>query len=422
MKIQIRRENLLILFFLLILFLSIFVSSFYPIPAGTGEVGAAAGTLAIGDRPFYIDDSSPFSPIKGYGSFRGGFLYPKILEGISFVSIYVFQSDTTSFSWNILLLSLSSLLALAIAKFIFEIGKSIANERVGFLALAIYVFSPYTYFYVLSGGITIFVLFGVSLVSYALLKIIKDIQLFGDLSISSILNVLCFALGLVYLSCLRPSSILFSVVLTVSAFLYVIINRRQIDDSMYLISLFVLAFATVVSVQQFLLTIDYTQAALDAFVIEPGMFFGYPREVLRSKIYSLISADSALTILQGHIYNCLWKFMDFLSGINDIRDTHAAVNFESLFPFIARLSTGFFYLMPLSLLASLSLLLNFRFVFKSGLVALLFASLVAISPSLLGVAMSRYYFMFITPFILLAAVLIDQLLSFSPQFRGYFAR
>ena len=152
------------------------------------------------------------------------------------------------------------------------------------------------------------------------------------------------------------------------------------------------------------------------------MFFGYPREVLRTKIDSLISADAVVTVLQGHIYNCLWKFMDFWSGINDVRDTHAAVNFESLFPFFARLSTGFFYLMPLSLLALLSSLLNFRFVLKSGLVALIFASLVAISPSLLGVAMSRYYFMFITPFIVLAAVLIDQLLSLSPQFRGYFAK
>ena len=209
MKIQTRRENLLFLFFLLLLFLSIFVSSFYPIPAGTGEVGAAAGTLAIGDRHFYINDLSPFSSVKGYDSFSGGFLYPKILEGISFISIHIFQADTTSFSWNILLLSLSSLLALAIAKSIFEIGKSIANDRVGFLAMAIFVFSPYTYFYVLSGGITIFVLFGVSLVSYALPRIISDIQRFADLSLPTILNVLCFSLGLVYLSCLRPSAILF---------------------------------------------------------------------------------------------------------------------------------------------------------------------------------------------------------------------
>ena len=106
MKIQMRRENLLILFFLCILLLSICLSSFYPIPAGTGEVGAAAGTLAIGDRGFYINDLTPFSPVKGYESFRGGFLYPKILEGISFVSIYVLHSDTTSFSWNILLVSM----------------------------------------------------------------------------------------------------------------------------------------------------------------------------------------------------------------------------------------------------------------------------------------------------------------------------
>ena len=114
--------------------------------------------------------------------------------------------------------------------------------------------------------------------------------------------------------------------------------------------------------------------------------------------------------------------MDFWSGINDVRDTHAAVNFDSLFSFFARLSTGFFYFVPLSLFASLSFLLNLRFVLKSGLVAPLFASLVAISPSLLGVAMSRYYFMFITPFIILAAILIDQLLVLYPQFREYFSR
>ena len=120
MKIQMRRENLLILVFLCILLLSICLSSFYPIPAGPGEVGVAADTLAIGDRLFYINDLAPFSPVKGYESFSGGFLYPKILEVISFASIYIFRADTTSSAWNILLLSLSSLLALAIAKFIFE--------------------------------------------------------------------------------------------------------------------------------------------------------------------------------------------------------------------------------------------------------------------------------------------------------------
>ena len=55
----------------------------------------------------------------------------------------------------------------------------------------------------------------------------------------------------------------------------------------------------------------------------------------RSKIDSLIFADSGINKMQGYIYNCLWKFMDFWSGINDIRDTHAAVSFESLFPFFA---------------------------------------------------------------------------------------
>ena len=56
-------------------------------------------------------------------------------------------------------------------------------------------------------------------------------------------------------------------------------------------SLLALTFAAVVSIQQFLITLDYT-AALDAFVSESGMFFGYPRELLRSNINSLMSVDN----------------------------------------------------------------------------------------------------------------------------------
>ena len=144
--------------------------------------------------------------------------------------------------------------------------------------------------------------------------------------------------------------------------------------------------------------------------------------MLRSKIDSLIFADNTISILQGYAYTGLWKLMDFWSGINDIRDTHSAVHFDSLFSFFARLSTGFFYIAPLSMFACLSLLINFLFVLRSGLLAMLFASWVAISPSLLGVAMSRYYFMFIAPVIVLAAILVDQLLSLSPQFREYFSK
>ena len=106
--------------------------------------------------------------------------------------------------------------------------------------------------------------------------------------------------------------------------------------------------------------------------------------------------------------------MDFWSGINDIRDTHAAVSFESLFPFFARLSLDSLYDAAFSLGITLNAT-EFPFVFRSGLVALLFASLVAISPSLLGVAMIDIIYVII-PFIILAAVLIDQFLSFLRNF------
>lgn len=422
MKIGIDRVNILLLLFLLLLCVSIFVSSFHPIPAGTGEIGVAARTLEIGDRSFYINDLAPFATVKGYESYQGSFLYPKILEGISFVSIYFFHASTTSFIWNIMLISLCSLLALATGKFLFEIGKLIANERVGLLSMVIYVCCPYTYFYVLSGGITIFVLFGTALVSYILIKIISDSTLMMNFSVASIFHIFCLSLGLVFISCLRPSAILFSTVIIVSAFCFIIINRKIIDNYVYLICLGLLAVVTVISLHQLFLTIDYTKTALDAFVSEPGTFFGYPREVLRENINSLIASEHILSIAQGYLYTVLWKFMDFWSGINDIRDTHSAESFASLFSFFARLSTGFFYFVPLSVIAFLAILLNFRFIISSGLIAPLLASSIAISPSLLGVAMSRYYFMFITPFILLTAILIDQFITFSPQFHNSFGR
>ena len=88
MKVRIHRENLLLSLFLLILLFSICISSFYPIPAGPGEVGAAAGTLAIGDRSFYINDLTPFSSVKGYEAFRC-FLYQKYLkEFLSWLFIF----------------------------------------------------------------------------------------------------------------------------------------------------------------------------------------------------------------------------------------------------------------------------------------------------------------------------------------------
>ena len=104
--------------------------------------------------------------------------------------------------------------------------------------------------------------------------------------------------------------------------------------------------------------------------------------------------------------------MDFVSGMADIRDTHSATKFTSLFPFLLRVYNGFLYMYPLLICSFLSVFLSKKLLNNSGLIVLMISSFVAISPSLMGVAMSRYLYMFFTPFILSASLVIVGLLRF----------
>ena len=67
---------------------------------------------------------------------------------------------------------------------------------------------------------------------------------------------------------------------------------------------------------------------------------------------------------------------------------------------------------PLLICSVLSVLLARKLLNSSGLIVLMVSSLVAISPSLMGVAMSRYLYMFFTPFILSASLVIIGLIKF----------
>ena len=80
--IHLSRSRWLELIFAFVLLLSIALTSLKPLPAGEGSVGVASSVLDIGDRPFYINDSDPFSSKKG-NLFSPSPLYPKILESVS---------------------------------------------------------------------------------------------------------------------------------------------------------------------------------------------------------------------------------------------------------------------------------------------------------------------------------------------------
>ena len=95
--------------------------------------------------------------------------------------------------------------------------------------------------------------------------------------------------------------------------------------------------------------------------------------------------------------------------MSDIRDTHNAFQRESLMPFLLRTFTGIFILFPMNLCSFFGLITNIKYLFRTDLWIIILAALLAISPSILGVAMSRYLIMFYTPFIVFAAKMLSDI-------------
>ena len=106
---------------------------------------------------------------------------------------------------------------------------------------------------------------------------------------------------------------------------------------------------------------------------------------------------------------------DFYAGINDLRDSFSAANQEGILPFLLRVSTGVFYFTPLSTLSVFGFFTFREKIIDTGFWLPLFAAFAAISTSFFGCSLSRYYFMFITPFIVSSALLLDAMNSISKE-------
>ena len=87
-------------------------------------------------------------------------MYPKILEIASFISIKIFGQNTTSTIWNVVVISFAALSALATSQLLYLTGRVFGGYKVGNTCMLIYVICPYTYYYVLGGGITNYTLLG----------------------------------------------------------------------------------------------------------------------------------------------------------------------------------------------------------------------------------------------------------------------
>jgi len=280
--------------------------------------------------------------------------------------------------------------------------------------MLLYTLCPYTYFYVLSGGITPFVVLSVALTTQAIVMTGSIWQ--KSVSVARInLNskAIILAVGLFALIYLRPNTALYAGIIILFLLIYrvttkfplIFAKKRTIDILILLSFLFC-------AVQQMLATASYSEATFTAFLAEKGTFFGYPRIELRQNIFNLVLSNSFAERTKGIIYMASWKLIDCFSGFADIRDTHSAFLDNSLFPFFARLITGFVYMLPFTLLAASSCIINIGIIIRSNLILPLSASLVSLFPSLLGVAMSRYYFMFFPPFLVLVSLMLAKV-SFS---------
>ena len=76
-----------------------------------------------------------------------------------------------------------------------------------------------------------------------------------------------------------------------------------------------------------------------------------------------------------------------------------------------RVLTGVFYIYPINLLSIAAIFTYRKRIIDSGLFIVLIASFIVISPSILGVAMSRYLIMVYPPFIICSSSILNMIID-----------
>jgi hypothetical protein len=383
----------------------IFFSYFISIPSDTTGIGISSSILGIGDRIFYINET-----IKGYGyeDYSGNILYPLVLKLVTYF-VGIFGEDQYSRIWNLIVILISSSFSIISLRLLRLSSYYIFNEKISRIACIIYICNPYTFYYSLSGGITNYLIIGISFILYLFCKCFyKGYRLTKE---NYIYDIFLVTLGCSYLSFLRPNAGLFSIIILIILLWKNIKNTFFINEinSLSVLKLIIIIFGIGVTFYNLELTYGYSLANVSLFAREGGSFFGFSRDELRSRL-TIIDGD-ILNNAKVLFYFALWKITDFVSGMSDIRDSHSGIFSQSMFPFIMRTFTGIFFLFPINFFSFLGIVTNKSFILKSELWIILLASFFAISPSLIGVSMSRYLMMFYPPFILFSAKMIHDTLQ-----------
>ncbi len=401
-----------LLFFLLILSIFYIYTFFHPIPTPVSirTIGIGSDLLAIGDRNFYFHENSND---YGYGELaRGSFLYPLILNCIAFI---ISKLGLSPIFWNTFVIFLASICAIFSLFFIDKSANLIFDKRTAKIASWIFVLCPYTVFYCLSGGITIYMTLGVAFSTYLISKSnIFNPSKFGLKIPLTMLFLLCNTL---FLSSLRPTGAVFSIFVIFCLGISIIykysnnlINLSKIEK-LLIYSIF--TFCLVYCFYQLKINTTYLSFTIKNFIKEGGTFFGIERELIREKIDSYSTND--LNFLKSYFYLILWKITDFVAGLSDIRDSHLLYGLTYLFPTMTRIFLGIFIIYPINLLAFLGIFIYLKKIYYSGLWINLIAAFSCLAPSLMGVALTRYLIMVYPPLIILSAktfgILIDEFKS-----------
>ena len=223
-------------------------------------------------------------------------------------------------------------------------------------------------------------------------------------------SILLLSLTSLFLASFRTSGAIFSIIILTIILIKLSFAQESCIRRKNNFLFFLIPFFTIIySMWQITQTSGLVSYSLVIFSQEGGSFFGIEREIIRNKIN--LSAVNNLEKIKSIFYLFLWKITDFVSGMSDIRNTHfnvsSANGIKSLFPFLVRVFSGVFIIFPINILSLFGLIVYFKTICRNGLWLVIIASLISLSPSLLGVAMSRYLIMFYPPFLITAGSIIS---------------
>jgi len=357
--------------------------------------------LGIGDRIFYINETA-----KGYGyeEYSGNFLYPFVLKFVSLITS-LFGQDQYSKLWNLIVILITSTFSIISLRFLKISSGLLFNKKVSDISCLLYIVNPYTYFYSLSGGITNYIIVGVSTILFLFCNAYKNGYRITESN--NTIDIFFSSLICIYLSFLRPPGSIFAYVILIfflkGSFKNIFHNKKNL--LIKVINLGLLIFALIIVSYNFISVWDYMNSNIDIFSSETGNFFGYQRELLRDKL-RLDNLDTFENI-KSFFYYVLWKITEFVAGLSDIRDTHSAYTSDNLLPFFLRTFNGIFILFPLNIFSLLGLITSIKFILKYDIGILILASFFAIMPSIIGVAFSRFLIMFYPTFLIFSAKSIN---------------